>query len=388
MRLSLPFFLLVLFCVPAIAQKKQLDHSVYDGWQSIGERKISANGEWVAYTIDVQEGDGVLVVQRTDSSFKQTFPRGYGLAFSEDNQFLVFKIKPTYLDTRNAKIKKKKPDEFPKDSLGLYDLLNNKIELIADVASFKMPEKAAGFLAFLKTKKSVDSVYVPKAKDSSQKKLDTTKQVVPLLIEHTPDKKQKRKLTAKGEQDDELVLEDAEGDEGAPAPVQEGSDLVLMNLSNKEKKLFPFTSEYYWSENGKILLMESSSSKNNKQRKPLVSIWRSLENRLDTILLGGNDFKNFTMDENGYQIAFLAERDSAFKSPQKFYKLWYWRNGNAEATVLADRFTTGMKVNWTISENYVPNFSKQGARLFVGTSPVKSIKDTSLVEIDLVKLDV
>jgi hypothetical protein len=128
MRLSLPFFLLVLFCIPAIAQKKQLDHSVYDGWQSIGERKISANGEWVAYTIDVQEGDGVLVVQRTDSSFKQTFPRGYGLAFSEDNQFLVFKIKPTYLDTRNAKIKKKKPDEFPKDSLGLYDLLNNKIE--------------------------------------------------------------------------------------------------------------------------------------------------------------------------------------------------------------------------------------------------------------------
>ena len=104
MRLSLPFFLLVLFCIPAIAQKKQLDHSVYDGWQSIGERKISANGEWVAYTIDVQEGDGVLVVQRTDSSFKQTFPRGYGFAFSEDNQFLVFKIKPTYLDTRNAKI--------------------------------------------------------------------------------------------------------------------------------------------------------------------------------------------------------------------------------------------------------------------------------------------
>jgi hypothetical protein len=388
MRLSLPFFLLVLFCIPAIAQKKQLDHSVYDGWQSIGERKISANGEWVAYTIDVQEGDGVLVVQRTDSSFKQTFPRGYGFAFSEDNQFLVFKIKPTYLDTRNAKIKKKKPDEFPKDSLGLYDLLNNKIDLIADVASFKLPEKAAGFLAFLKTKKSVDSVYVPKAKDSSQKKLDTTKQVVPLLIEHTPDKKQKRKLSAKGEQDDELGLEDAEGDEGAAAPIQEGSDLVLLNLSNNEKKIFPFTSEYYWSENGKILLMESSSSKNNKQRKPLVSIWRSIENRLDTILLGGNDFKGFTIDENGYQIAFLAERDSAFKSPQKFYKLWYWRNGNAEATVLADRFTTGMKVNWTISENYVPNFSKQGARLFVGTSPVKSIKDTSLVEIDLVKLDV
>jgi dipeptidyl aminopeptidase/acylaminoacyl peptidase len=104
--------------------------------------------------------------------------------------------------------------------------------------------------------------------------------------------------------------------------------------------------------------------------------------------LGGNDFKGFAIDKNGYQISFLAERDSAFKSPQKFYKLWYWKNGDQEASVIADRFTIGMKVNWTINDNYVPNFSKSGNRLFIGTAPVKSIKDTSLVEMDLVKLDV
>jgi dipeptidyl aminopeptidase/acylaminoacyl peptidase len=161
-----------------------------------------------------------------------------------------------------------------------------------------------------------------------------------------------------------------------------------MSLSNNKQTVFPFTSEYYWSDNGKLLLMESSASKNNKQRKPLVAIWRTLENRLDTLLLGGNDFKGFTIDDDGYQIAFLAERDSAFKSPQKFYKLWYWKNGDSTASALADRFTVGMKVNWTINENYTPNFSKSGKRLFLGTAPVKSIRDTSLVEMDLVKLDV
>ena len=135
-------------------------------------------------------------------------------------------------------------------------------------------------------------------------------------------------------------------------------------------------------------MLENSASKNKKDRKPLVAIWRSLENRLDTILLGGNDFKNFAIDKNGYQIAFLAERDSAFKSTQKFHKLWYWKNGDEQASVIADRFTVGMKVNWTISENYTPNFSKSGSRLFLGTAPVKPIKDTSLVEIDLVKVDV
>ena len=388
MRQLLFFCLISLFSSSVLAQKKQLDHTVYDGWQSIGERRISPNGEWIAYTIDVQEGDGLLVIQKTDSTFTQSFARGYGVSFSMDNQYVVFKVKPTYLDVRNAKIKKKKPEDFPKDSLGIYNLIQKKVELIADVASFKMPEKSAGFLAILKSKKSLDSTFVAKPKDTVQKTIDTAKQQFPLIIEHTPERKQKRKLSAKGEQDEESNWLDAEGDENIPAPIQEGFDLVLINFSNNERKIFPFTNEYYWSENGKILLLENSASKNKKERKPLVAIWRSLENRLDTILLGGNDFKNFVIDKNGYQIAFLAERDSAFKSTQKFYKLWYWKNGDEQASVIADRFTVGMKVNWTISENYTPNFSKSGSRLFLGTSPVKPIKDTSLVEIDLVKLDV
>ena len=393
MKQIILFLQLLVLSMAALAQKKVLDHTVYDGWQSIGERKISADGEWVAYTIDVQEGDGLLVVQRSDSSFKQTFSRGYNLAFTNDNLFLVFKVKPAYLDTRNAKIKKKKPEDQPKDSLVILDLTTKTTQSFADVASYKMPKNAVGYLSFLKIKKSMDSVLKPAPKDSIKQKIDTLKQQVPILIEHQPEKKQKRKLTAKGEQDQESsddteMNEDAEGDDNASQTVQEGSNLVLYNFSNKTQSTFPFTNEYYWSENGKILLMESSASKNNKNRKPLVSIWRTVENRLDTILLGGNDFKGFAIDKNGYQISFLAERDSAFKSPQKFYKLWYWKNGDQEASVIADRFTIGMKVNWTINDNYVPNFSKSGNRLFIGTAPVKSIKDTSLVEMDLVKLDV
>jgi dipeptidyl aminopeptidase/acylaminoacyl peptidase len=393
MKQIILFLQLLVLSMAALAQKKVLDHTVYDGWQSIGERKISADGEWVAYTIDIQEGDGLLVVQRSDSSFKQTFSRGYNLAFTNDNLFLVFKVKPAYLDTRNAKIKKKKPEDQPKDSLVILDLTTKTTQSFADVASYKMPKNAVGYLSFLKIKKSMDSVLKPAPKDSIKQKIDTLKQQVPILIEHQPEKKQKRKLTAKGEQDQESsddteMNEDADGDDNASQTVQEGSNLVLYNFSNKTQSTFPFTNEYYWSENGKILLMESSASKNNKNRKPLVSIWRTVENRLDTILLGGNDFKGFAIDKNGYQISFLAERDSAFKSPQKFYKLWYWKNGDQEASVIADRFTIGMKVNWTINDNYVPNFSKSGNRLFIGTAPVKSIKDTSLVEMDLVKLDV
>jgi hypothetical protein len=296
MKQIILFLQLLVLSMAALAQKKVLDHTVYDGWQSIGERKISADGEWVAYTIDVQEGDGVLVVQRSDSSYKQTFSRGYNLAFTNDNLFLVFKVKPTYLETRNAKIKKKKPEDQPKDSLVILDLTAKTTQTFADIASYKMPKNASGYLGFLKVKKSMDSVSKAAPKDSIKQKIDTLKQQVPILIEHQPEKKQKRKLTAKGEQDEESsddteMNEDAEGEDNASQSVQEGSDLLLYKFSNKTQIIFPFTSEYYWSENGKILLMESSASKSNKSRKPLVSIWRTVENRLDTLLLGGNDFK-------------------------------------------------------------------------------------------------
>src|SRR5258705_6366809 len=82
----------------ALAQKKPLDHTVYDGWQSIGEKMISNDGKWVVYTINVQEGDNELVIQSSDAKYKKIISRGYSAAISEDSRFAIFKIKPLYKD--------------------------------------------------------------------------------------------------------------------------------------------------------------------------------------------------------------------------------------------------------------------------------------------------
>src|SRR6266496_3215217 len=123
-----PFFLLfsfLPFCL--LAQKKPLDHSVYDSWQSIGERMISNDGQWVVYTINPQEGDNQLVIQSSDAKYKKTILRGYNAKITEDSRFVIFKIKPFYKDTRDARIKKKKQDDFPKDSLAIVELGRDSI---------------------------------------------------------------------------------------------------------------------------------------------------------------------------------------------------------------------------------------------------------------------
>ena len=112
-------------------------------------------------------------------------------------------------------------------------------------------------------------------------------------------KKQKRKLTSKTENDEDVFSsEDAEGDENSKAPVQEGSDLIVRNLNGIQQFKQTLINKYFWSENGKLLLLESSASKSNKNIKPKVYIWRTNENRFDTILTGGNDFRNFAIDKN------------------------------------------------------------------------------------------
>ena len=83
---------------------------------------ISNDGKWVVYTIDPQEGDNELVIQSSDAKYKKTIPRGYNAVITEDSRYVVFKIKPFFKDTREARIKKKKADDMPKDSLAIVEL--------------------------------------------------------------------------------------------------------------------------------------------------------------------------------------------------------------------------------------------------------------------------
>jgi dienelactone hydrolase len=325
----------ILFILNLFAQKAPLDHSVYDKWQTVSEKKISNNGSWVVYTIDPQEGDGNLIIQSSQFAQNKTIiPRGYNATITNDNQYVVFLIKPLYNVVRNAKIKKIKPEDFPKDSLGILNLNNLTITKIDAVKAYQIPKDANGLLA----------IHLQKKNDSGKK--------------------------------------------NGVEPADTGSDLIIKYLNSGKSALLKNISEYKWSKNGKLLLAEGRNSSTSAGSLNCMLVYRSLENKIDTISKGGSEFMNFDIDENAYQVAFVAERDSSISKLVKFYKLWYWKNGMDSAIVLADKNTIGMKVGWTISPFAQLGFSKSGKRLFFGNAPIKAPKDTSLVDFELAKLDI
>ena len=384
-------FSLVPFVVDA--QKKPLDHTVYDSWQSIGEKLISANGKFVAYTITVQEGDANLVIQNTKGDKLIEVARGYNVTITEDDKFVVFKIKPTYKQTRDAKIAKKKADEMPKDSLGIYDVDNNKLEKIARVKSYKVPEKAGVWLAYLmekslpetKDKKELDSISklneLTNKSAAMQKQIDSLNNLITKAQEQginilTP----KKDTTTKPKKEDDI---------------EEGTELVLRNLADGKEQKIKLVQEYLFSKYGNSFVLETTK-KNNSKIKSMVVMY-TLEGKhhktiqIDTLQQGFVDAKGFTFHENERFCAFYITNDTTKAEQKKFDIIQtttnYADNGWFHQWHLNDYFNT-IDTNWRINENANLFYSKLYTNLFIGLSPKLPIKDTTLPEFERVNVDV
>lgn len=336
------------------AQKKPLNHTVYDSWESVGVKKLSGNGQWAAYTIVPQEGDANLYLNTATGNTKVTIPRGEMLQFTGDSKFAAFQIKPLYAVTRQEKIKKKKAEEMMKDSLGFINLANSAIIKVPRVKSFKIPEKEGDFLAYQK-----------------EAPADTTKKI--------------KAAGAEGKKDDEsdfLVREETPAKEK-----KEGSDLIFRNLTTGVERTFKYVYDYSFGKNGKQLVFSSAGSKKDPSAKAGVFLYNTEKGTVKTLVNLKGNFSGFIFDEEGEQIAFLGET-SPEKTEVKDFRIYYNSLTLDTAQVLVDNEIDGLPAKWTISGDGKLTFSKEGKKLYFGIAPLKKAKDTTLVDFEHAKLDV
>jgi dipeptidyl aminopeptidase/acylaminoacyl peptidase len=415
----------------AMAQKKPLDHTVYDGWQSLAERSISNDGKYVVYAVNPQEGDGTLYVQSSNGSYKKVIPRGYTAVITDDSRFMVCRIRPFFKDTRDARIKKSRPDDMPKDSLAILELGTDKLTKVARVRTYKFPEESnTGWVAYLMDK-GLPDVTRPGGRgeidsitrlNTMYSVADSLTRVADSIRNKANDAKMKGLAVLqapRGAGGGANRAGGAPGGRGAGAaaadntPVEEGTELVLRNLVTGESYSYFLVSEYYFSKKGNVLLYETTKKLNDAKVQPSVYKLDVATKSFMAIFQKFNDAKAYVMDDDGKQVAFIAERDSSSRAQQKFYKLYYYKDGADSATLLASRDSKGMMAKWTVAEigggaggagfaggggggggrfggggGSNLGFSKNGQRLFLGTAPILPPKDTSLPDFDRVSVDV
>ena len=98
-------------------------------------------------------------------------------------------------------------------------------------------------------------------------------------------------------------------------------------------------------------------------------------------------FKGLSISEDGTQTAFLVDTDTT-KAQVRHFQLYHWRVGNPMAAQLDVERSMGIPQNWSVSENYSPSFSKDGASLFFGTAPPPVVQDTTLLPEEIVSVEV
>ena len=324
--------------------KKPLTHDVYDSWKEIPDRYISNDGNTVVYPVNPQEGDGQVIFHSLKSGKKDSIQRGTDIRLTDDSEYAIFKIKPQSNLVKSMRRLKKKKDEMPKDSLGIYGLKTNLISKIPNVLSYKIPEKIGGWLAY-----QIEETKKNKSKDS--------------LLKSEPKKK-----VGKKELDDN------------------GFRLVLKNLKTNIDQIFSFVTEYEFSKNANKFIF--STTGNDSTMLSGVYAYDLQKGKLENIFQSKGKFKKLSLSEDGQKVAFIADLDTNAKTQIRSPKLYYWKSGEASAKLIADEKQAFVPIGWYVSDNYQPRFSKDGTKLFFGTNPKPVVADTTLLPEEIVNVEV
>ncbi|MDO5522506.1 MAG: prolyl oligopeptidase family serine peptidase [Bacteroidia bacterium] len=314
----------------SFAQKKQLDHSVYDGWKSLGNISVSHNGTFVSALISPQEGDSTLYIRNLETGKELEIQRINRYTLSPDGRFTVGLLKAPFSEIRQARIKKKKAEDFPKDSLVIVNNETFAVHKIPDVKSYSTPTEPASHIAYKKSE--------PK---------DTTK-----------------------------------GKSAKPKDL-----LIIRNLNTLDEDTVKNSKEFAFSKFGNSLVVAVEPEKKDSTDSHKV-LFFDLKNGTKKQISGEKmEFKSFAFDEPGNQLVYLATKDTS-KTEQKVFDVRYFRNTLDSAVVLASKTSKGLPSDWIFNENSRPSFSKNGERILIGAAPKQAPKDTTLVDFEMATLDI
>lgn len=356
----------------ASAQKKAMDHDVYDSWQSVSDILKSDDGHVLVWNVNPQEGDGTLYVRNMTPQRKGrpscreiSIPRGSQASLDPKGKWLYLRIKPQFAKTRQEKIAKKKSENMTKDTLAVVDLTTMAVRKYGRVDSYATGSLAKPYVAYKSTWKHY--------KDSSDKK-GTDK-----------------------------------------------SGLIILNPATDRKDTLRHIDSYSFNQDGTILVMTSKKDKKDSLSATAVMIARAPA-QIDTIACGAESYSRLTFSDAEDQLVFLGSTDTS-KNRNKCQALYLTgiqalktgktvrqaRTHQPLAEAAADSATVvskdgrwaystkviipqGTRVEgtpgWTLNENTELQFTPDGKRLFLGIGAIRPPKDTSIVDFETAQLDI
>ena len=344
-----------------LAQKKPLDHSVYDSWKTIRGTTFSADGNWIVYVVAPQEGDSQVEVKSLTDGRHYEFARGGTVQFSADSHFLVASIVPALADVKKAIKDKVAAADMPKNALLILNLADGKQTKIDTVTSFQLSKEDKGWLTYRPVP--------PKAATPAPAATGTAAPTRPAGG------------TRRGA--------GRAGGAGAAAPAT-GTPMVLRNLATGVEQKLENVGEALMPKDGSILVYTIISKEGKEDG---VYVRDLAKGAVHALFKAKTKIAQIAVSDETKAVAFLAaatlpspakpakpaddgeeseaEAPAAAPKPSKpaDLALYFSPAGKDKAEVVVKTDTAGLTKGWVISDHGAITFSEKGSRVFFGSIP-------------------
>ena len=338
------YSILFLLTISVSAQKKVLDHADFDIWNTIRSQSISNNGKFIMYSLERGEKDRFLKIKDEKANPIFNYDRVAGGQFTFDSKNALFTIKAWKDSITEMQRRKVKKDKMPNDTLAIFNLPSKNLTKISDVKSYKVPEKWAGYVAYL-----LEEIKKPVSKDKT-KKTDSKAKA-----------KKVKKVSAKN-----------------------GYHLVVRNLATQQEDTLKYVTSYSFAKEGKSLAYVTTGDSEAKNGGVYVL---NLNNNQTTEVFTANNkskYYQITFNDEGTKLGFVVDADTT-KALVRPHQLYVW-NGGAKATEITDQNATSK--GYKISSNGRIGFSKDNSKMYFGFATQPIVKDTTLVKDEIVNVEV
>ncbi|TDQ19659.1 dipeptidyl aminopeptidase/acylaminoacyl peptidase [Algoriphagus boseongensis] len=368
-KIGLGLWVLLVVQIAVGQQKRSLTHADYDGWESLSSAKITKNGLFVGYQISPQDGDGRFeVFPYKNPDQKTVISRASAVSFTPDDAFLVGKIVPQKDSVRVLKLKKKKNDDLPKDSLFIFNLASGAMEKLPRVKSFGIPTEKGSWIAIHFEKELPQK---PDPADSTKKaekpkKTDGTKLLVRSLDGSKSWEFDRVKSYSFAPNGDYFQYTLAEED------TLDNSAVFVLNLSSGESKLVlekmtTYSDLTFSPQSSNLALIATDDSL--KAKKPVHSLYLydvksgAISKKLEKTDLKFNQGRispdgniRFSEDENklffgvaqDYKDYAYAEDTTILDEERVSLDIWGWQDDEIQPMQLKNKSQEEKKTYWSV----------------------------------------
>ena len=319
-------------CLMTYAQKKPLDHTVYDGWKSIANTQMTSDGRYLLYEVNPQEGNGQLVVRRLSDGSELLLPRGYKANIATNNRTACVLIKAPYAEIRNARKRKVKKDKMPKDSLAIINFDEWTICKYERIKSYKTGIENNDVVAYIHSRK--------------------------------PNKNKKK----------------------AARERLDGDVLVVVNTLTGKQTEVKNVSEYAINADASSMTVLVNPDKKNKKLKSSATVYDLPTMTMSVLSQGKKYYGGARYSVDGSKIVFLASTDT-ITTGNKHCSLFYVNNG-LSSEIIPQGYSRNLPSGWGLNENSAPEFSQDGQRVLIGVAPYIAPNDSSFIDVETAQVDI